>query len=88
MSEDRSLDEFAGGSDAESDAGDDGIGGGEPDECEESDGGKANAVDDPEPATTTSAWTGEGAACDACGTVTERRWQDDGELVCADCKSW
>ncbi|MBX0295375.1 DUF7573 domain-containing protein [Haloarcula nitratireducens] len=40
------------------------------------------------PATTTYAWSGEGAACGACGGTVERRWQQDGSLVCADCKEW
>ena len=43
---------------------------------------------DVEPATTTYAWSGEGAACGACGETVEQRWQQDGGLVCIDCKDW
>jgi hypothetical protein len=39
-------------------------------------------------ATATYAWTPERANCAACGTAVERRWRDDGRLVCADCKNW
>ncbi len=40
------------------------------------------------PATSTSAWTTNGAACDRCGVRVTRRWADDGALVCSDCKTW
>ena len=39
-------------------------------------------------ATTTYAWSEEGAACAACGEVVPRRWQQDGTLVCPACKEW
>ena len=42
----------------------------------------------PDPATTTYAWSADGAACAACGAVVERRWQQDGTLVCPACKEW
>ncbi len=45
----------------------------------------ADAVD---PATPTYRWTPEGAACESCGAVAERRWEDDGAFVCDDCKEW
>jgi len=37
---------------------------------------------------TTYAWSPEGAACAECGEVVERRWTQDGVLVCGACKSW
>jgi hypothetical protein len=40
------------------------------------------------PAESTYAWAPSGATCDACGASVERRWRDEGDLVCADCKSW
>ena len=41
-----------------------------------------------EPASPTFDWTPGGAACAACGEHVERRWADDGRLVCAACKGW
>jgi len=43
---------------------------------------------DIEPAKTTYAWSDEGATCEDCGETVERRWQQDGGLVCIDCKDW
>lgn len=43
-------------------------------------------VADATPVTTT--WTAGGADCERCGDRTERRWLDDGDRVCPDCKSW
>lgn len=42
----------------------------------------------PEPPTSTATWTPAGGTCTACGTVVDRRWTDDGALVCSSCKSW
>jgi len=39
-------------------------------------------------ATTTYAWSEDGASCGACGEVGKRRWQQDGSLVCPECKEW
>ncbi|WP_299268552.1 DUF7573 domain-containing protein [Halorientalis sp.] len=39
-------------------------------------------------ATSTYAWTGDGAVCGACGEAVARRWRGGDELVCADCKEW
>jgi len=39
-------------------------------------------------AAATATWTPDGEACEACGSVVERRWHDDGTLVCAGCKEW
>ena len=41
-----------------------------------------------EPASPTFDWTPGGSACAACGERVERRWTDDGRLVCAACKGW
>jgi hypothetical protein len=49
---------------------------------EEEDGG------DPDLAVSTSDYRSDGADCEACGATVERRWRDDGALVCADCKAW
>jgi len=45
-------------------------------------------TDTVEPAATTYAWDGTGTACAACGEAVERRWQQDGGLVCGACKDW
>lgn len=92
MGEDASLDQFVGGGDDEAgdtDASDDGDATpadeerpGEDADTETTSGG------DPTPATTTYAWSDEGTQCAACGEVVERRWQQDGTLVCVDCKEW
>jgi hypothetical protein len=95
---DRSLDEFAeetgeeGGADAEpSDAG------GEPADTDaegtpDADGDGATADEGRSltvrPAESTMDWTPGGASCAACGRSVERRWRDDGRLVCPDCKEW
>lgn len=39
-------------------------------------------------AVSTSNWTRGGRACETCGTSVERRWREDGALVCVDCKAW
>ncbi|MFW5919209.1 MAG: DUF7573 domain-containing protein [Halanaeroarchaeum sp.] len=46
----------------------------------------ADATADPIVATTD--WTSEGATCEACGATAERRWHQDGSLVCPACKNW
>jgi hypothetical protein len=54
------------------------------------DGDEAAPQDEPSvtPATTTYAWSDEGTTCEACGEPTERRWHQDGALVCPACKEW
>jgi hypothetical protein len=52
------------------------------------DGDGATAAEEVEPAVTTYAWHGVGAACDACGATVGRRWRDGDGLVCRDCKEW
>jgi len=79
MAEDASLDEFVDdGSTASTDG----------NAAATESGAAETAADGVDPATTTYAWSGDGAACAACGTVVERRWQQDGSLVCSACKEW
>jgi hypothetical protein len=55
---------------------------------EERDGGEPAESDGTVvPAKPTATWRADGA-CEACGAAVERRWHDDGALVCADCKDW
>ena len=58
----------------------------------EQDSGGSHTADEPSlavhPVESTMDWTPGGAACDACETSVERRWRDDGALVCPDCKRW
>ncbi|WP_134668807.1 DUF7573 domain-containing protein [Halorussus marinus] len=77
MTEDASLDAFA--ASGEDDAGSDA-----------SDGESSAAADAPsvEPARSTYAWSPRGGECADCGESVERRWRDDGALVCGDCKEW
>lgn len=49
--------------------------------------GEASGLD-VRPAESTMDWTPGGAPCEACGGSVERRWRDDGRLVCRDCKAW
>jgi len=89
MVEDASLDDFLDASDesedeADSDtSADDGIA-----ETEKELNDDETSADTVEPAVTTYAWSPEGAACAECGEVVERRWTQDGHLVCGACKSW
>ena len=87
---DTSLDDFIGGDDAGderdepvADAGDPATSEGGSGEC-----GGADDGDAPEPVVSTFEWTPSGAACAACGSDVERRWREDGGLVCTDCKAW
>ena len=48
----------------------------------------AEPAADIEPAKTTYAWSDAGTTCEDCGETVERRWQQDGGLVCIDCKDW
>jgi hypothetical protein len=50
--------------------------------------GDEEPADAAEPAVSTYDWTPDGADCADCGATVERRWRDDGELVCTDCKTW
>jgi len=85
MPEDRSLDDFAPDADGETgDAGSDAVDDGEDD----SDAVVEDDSVDADPATATSTWHADGAACDRCGERVERRWRDGEAFVCADCASW
>lgn len=73
MGRDASLDDFL-GDDA-------------PDEPESTDDPEAR--DRPTDAgLSTFDWSPDGAPCAACGDRVERRWRDDGRLVCEGCKAW
>lgn len=41
-----------------------------------------------EAAASTYAWSGDGGVCGACEETVDRRWRQDGALVCPDCKEW
>ena len=74
---DRSLEEFVGG---EAEAGESDV---------DDAGDEGTEVEDSvEPATVTYGWSPEGAPCDACETVVERRWRDGDDAVCSACKNW
>ena len=99
MSRDRSLDEFLGGErrdsvdeSAEADVTDDLADATETEPEAEPSPGSEPAADGDEatvtPAVSTYAFSPDGAPCGACGTVVEKRWRDDGDLVCPDCKQW
>lgn len=81
------------GSDATSDTGGDAGSAAESNEGAGTDGRKdGDATDDSdgtgvEAAVSTFEWA-PGADCPRCGAAAERRWRDDDELVCADCKGW
>lgn len=80
MGDDASLDEFLSegpGDEAESDT--------EPPGETAADGRSSDSV---EPATTTYEFAPDGAECPSCGRTVDRRWQQDGSLVCGECKDW
>jgi len=89
MAEDASLEDFL-------DAGDESEGegesstatGGDTAETESEASDSEASTDAVEPAVTTYAWSPEGAPCAECGEVVERRWTQDGLLVCGACKCW
>lgn len=90
MPKDYSLDEFA-SADAPAGAGDrtdtgatDARAGVDSDDAETTDS-VAEAVD---PAEATYDHSPEGGACAVCSESATRRWRDDGDYVCADCKEW
>lgn len=99
VSEDHSLEEFAAGDDS-TDADDPG----DPDGSERVDDAEdpgdngtddaadnadnADGVDAVEPLDPTYGHSPDGAPCAVCGGQVTRRWHDDGDYVCADCKEW
>ncbi|KDS91029.1 hypothetical protein FK85_07000 [Halorubrum saccharovorum] len=93
MPEDRSLDDFGGDEPAESDPGEAESTEAEPVDAAGDDSASAgrnsdDGVDEVTPATATATWTTGGAGCERCGDRVERRWLDDGDRVCPDCKTW
>jgi hypothetical protein len=44
--------------------------------------------DDDDRRIATAAWTPEPTPCAMCHEPVSRRWQEAGQLVCTDCKSW
>jgi len=40
------------------------------------------------PAVSTYVWSDAGGECAACGATADRRWRQDDELVCPECKAW
>jgi len=91
MTEDRSLDEFAGSDTAESDGTDGEAVDGTVDSAAV-DGDDASSAGDEiagvEETRPTSTWTTTGADCERCGETGTRRWRDGDSLVCIDCKEW
>ncbi|WP_058994019.1 hypothetical protein [Haloarcula sp. CBA1127] len=89
MAEDTSLEDFLDAGDESEDEGESGTSA-EDDTTEAgSEAPDAEATTDAvDPAVTTYAWSPEGAACAECGEVVERRWTQDGLLVCGACKCW
>lgn len=80
MTEDRSLDEFeAIDGEAGSDA---------PATDPDTPNAAAGDAGGGDAAQVTTTWTTDGADCERCGDRTERRWLDDGDRVCPECKSW
>ena len=82
------LDEFAGGDGP----GDAQTRDGETDDVDGTGGADESGDADPSlqvrPAESTMAWTPGGAACAECERSVERRWRDEGRLVCIGCKRW
>jgi hypothetical protein len=90
MSEDATLDTFAG--DGEERAGEDGERDAEPEP--EAGDDEAGATDHPEPPSLTYTSSPDGDACAECGETVKNRWragegaEDPDALVCPDCKTW
>jgi hypothetical protein len=57
----------------------------------DAEGGDAEVTPDAtgvDPAVPTATWTADPTACERCGERVSRRWLDDDDLVCGDCKAW
>ncbi|MFC6786590.1 DUF7573 domain-containing protein [Halobaculum halobium] len=91
MSEDRTLEEFAaadGGGGEGGDAPDGTADGDDPDvDATEAPSGAvdADAVDPAEPTYNVSP---DGAPCATCDASVTRRWRQEGDYVCGECKEW
>ena len=89
MAEETSLEDFLDAGDESEDKEESGASAGDDTTEPESEAPDSEATTDAvEPAVTTYAWSPDGAACAECGEVVERRWTQDGNLVCGACKSW
>ncbi|EMA09231.1 hypothetical protein SAMN05443574_102240 [Haloarcula vallismortis] len=89
MAEDASLEDFLDAGDESEDEREGDTPAGDDTTEMESDAPDSEASTDAvDPAVTTYAWSSEGAACAECGEVVERRWTQDGQLVCGACKAW
>ncbi|MFY4811563.1 DUF7573 domain-containing protein [Haloarcula sp. AONF1] len=89
MAEETSLEDFLDTGDESEDEAESGTSaGGDTTETESEASDSEASTDAVEPAVTTYAWSPDGAACADCGAVVERRWTQDGVLVCGACKSW
>lgn len=84
MSKDRSLGDFVGEETSETES--DTPAAAEP--ATDVDTGDPVETDAVDPATPTYRFDPDGATCDECGERVEKRWHDDGQFVCADCKDW
>ena len=82
-----SLTDFLGES-AESEESEESEGSEESEENGETEETTEMETDDTTGAISTYGWTPDGTACESCGATVHRRWRDDEQLVCADCKSW
>ncbi|MFC6824039.1 DUF7573 domain-containing protein [Halopelagius fulvigenes] len=95
MTEDRSLEDFVGGSDDEGDDAAESADASESvDESEPADApdDEDDAGDAPGPAVATYRWDPDGVECAACGESVERVWTADADgsetFVCESCKEW
>lgn len=86
MDEHRTLDEFL---DPETEASEsDQSSAPESDRSSASETDPTDVSDTVQPTAGTYRWTPDGAECADCGTIVERRWRDEAEFVCRDCKEW
>jgi hypothetical protein len=90
MPEDRSLDEFAAGPSRTDESGDAESGGAQSGGAADAESGDASDIPatGADPAVPTATWTVDPTACERCGERVSRRWLDDDDLVCGDCKAW
>lgn len=97
MAEDRSLDDFLDSGNEQETSDEASATGSETATDAETDASAAAAAPDEAgedgtesviPATTTYAWDEAGAPCAECGATVTRRWEQDGSLVCSECKAW
>ena len=103
MGEDASIDEFVaatddgtgdGGPATDRKAGgddvthDDGAGGETDEDSTDGDETPPPDLDDVAPTVTIYGWAPQKTACETCGASTNRRWRDDGAMVCRECKEW